>query len=230
MFSSLDRIDIVLKPTVDGRQQYVQTDHRNLAEIEKEPELSVLFALVRILNPKRMGEAAGTSEPVVLYSVLNGAPDFLRRAIRAAGGQIISGSNIHPEPDDGDRPRLDDLIASAFAAMAHAVATELGVTETPAGLAEAEQALAKVASDPKKNEIAFWSAVIKLGSFGGELIRASNGGQWIIVNSGALPFALSTSFQGGQATVNPLGKAIKRFTSGEGDSLVDLLDLLRKKP
>jgi hypothetical protein len=229
MFSSLDRIDIALKPTADGRQQYVQTDHRNLAEIEKEPELSVLFALIRVLNPKRMAKA-GTPEPVVLYSVQGEAPDFLRRAVRAAGGQIITGSNIHPEPDEGDRPRLDDVISSAFADMARAVATELRVTETPAGLAEAEQALAKVASDPKKNEIAFWSAVIKLGSFGGELIRASNGGQWIIVNSGTLPFALSTSFQGGQATVNPLGKAIKRFTSGEGDSLVDLLDLLRKKP
>ena len=32
MFSSLDRVDIVLEPDADGRQQYVQTDHRTAAE------------------------------------------------------------------------------------------------------------------------------------------------------------------------------------------------------
>jgi len=41
MFSSLDSIDIVLKPGTDGRQRYVQTDHRTAEEIEEEPELSV---------------------------------------------------------------------------------------------------------------------------------------------------------------------------------------------
>ena len=79
MFSSLDRADIVLKAGPDGRQQYVQTDHRTAAEIEQEPDLSVLFTLVRILNPKRMAEA-GSPEPVVIYSAQERPPEFLRRA------------------------------------------------------------------------------------------------------------------------------------------------------
>jgi hypothetical protein len=35
VFSSLDRADIVLKPGADGRQQYVQTDHRTAEEVEQ---------------------------------------------------------------------------------------------------------------------------------------------------------------------------------------------------
>jgi len=70
--------------------------------------------------------------------------------------------------------------------------------------------------------------VMKLGSLGGEVIRASNGGRWIAADSGSLPFALLTRFRGGEATVNPLGKAIKRFMNGQVDSLVALVDQLRR--
>jgi len=59
------------------------------------------------------------------------------------------------------------------------------------------------------------------------LIRASNGGRWTITDSGSLPFALTTRFRGEEATVNPLGKAIKRFTNGEEDSLVALVNVIR---
>ena len=62
MFSSLDRVDIELSPDADGRAQYVQTDHRSSDEIELTRELSAAFALVRILNPKRMVEAGGRNQ------------------------------------------------------------------------------------------------------------------------------------------------------------------------
>jgi hypothetical protein len=224
MFSSLDRIDIVLKEKA-GRKQYVQTDHRTAEEIEQEPELSVLFALVRILNPKRMAEE-GEPEPVVLYSAMNPPPEFLRRAIRAAGGLLTIGRSTDPEPEEGVAPPLEEVIASAFANLARAVATEHGVELTLEGLEAVESALAESAGDPDDDEIAYWSAVMKLGSFGGELIRTTNGGRWEVVDSGSLPFALSTRFRGEEATVNPLGKAIKRFANGEEDSLVALVNVV----
>jgi hypothetical protein len=55
----------------------------------------------------------------------------------------------------------------------------------------------------------------------------SNGGRWEVVATGTLPLALTTTFRGSPATVNPLGKAIKRFANGEEDSLVPLVQLLR---
>jgi hypothetical protein len=72
--------------------------------------------------------------------------------------------------------------------------------------------------------------VLKLGSMAGEIIRASNGGQWALGDSGRLPFALSTRFRGGEATVNPLGKAIKRFAHGEEDTLVSLVEMVQSQP
>jgi hypothetical protein len=228
VFSSLDRIDIVLKE-VEGRKQFVQTDHRTAGEVEEEPELSVLFALIRILNPKRMAEP-GTPEPVVMYAARERPPEFLRKAIRAAGGLITLGPGTQPEPDEGDTPPLDEVIQSAFLNMARAVAAEYRVRLTPAGLAAVERALAGSAGDPEGDEIGYWSAVVKLGSFGGEVIRASNGGRWLVVATGSLPFALSTRFRGEEATVNPLGKAIKRFAHGEEDSVLSLVNLIRSQP
>jgi hypothetical protein len=229
VFSSLDRADIVLKPGPDGRQQYVQTDHRTAEEIEQEPDLSTLFAIIRILNPKRMAED-GSPEPLVIYSAQEPPPDFLRRAIRAAGGQLVVGDAQQPVSDQGEPPALGEVIESAFANLARAVATEYGTSQSPEGLAVVERALAELAGHPEEDEVVYWSAVVKLGSFGGEVVRASNGGRWVVVDSGTLPFALTTRFRGGEATVNPLGKAVKRFENGEEDSLVALVSLIRSQP
>lgn len=229
MFSSLDRVDIVLKPGPDGRRQFVQTDHRTAAEVEQQRELSALFGLVRVLNPKRLAEA-GEPEPVVLYSAQEHPPGFLREVIRAAGGRLVIGAALQPEAEEGPPPSLERVIESVFADLARVVAVEHEVSLTPDGLEVVEAKQAEVSGNPEEDEFAYWSAVLKLGSFGGEVIRASNGGQWKITDSGSLPFALATRFQGEEATVNPLGKAIKRFMYGEEDSLVALVNLIRSNP
>jgi hypothetical protein len=125
VFSSLDRIDIVLTRGPDGRRRYVQTDHRTADEIEQEPALSTLFALVRVLNPKRTIEA-GSPEPDVAYSVRDPPPVFLRRAIRAAGGRVVVGLDEVPVADAEDLPRLGEVVASAFAGVAGTTASEYG--------------------------------------------------------------------------------------------------------
>jgi hypothetical protein len=229
VFSSLDRADVVLKPGADGRQQFVQTDHRTSEEIEQAPELSTLFALVRVLNPKRMAKASST-EPVVIYSAQHRPPEFLRRAIRAAGGQLTIGLRTQPEPEEGETAPLEEVIGSAFTNLARTVAAEYRVELNAAGLEKIEEALSEMAGDPEENEFAYWSAVVKLGSFAGELIRALNGGRWVVVESGSLPFGLVTTFQGEQATVNPLGKAIKRFANGEEDSVGFLVSAACSRP
>lgn len=229
MFSSLDRVDIVLKPGQDGRQQCVQTDHRTAAEIEREPELATLFALVRVLNPKRLAEA-GSPAPQVIYSAQEPPPAFLKRAIHAAGGLLVIGDFPGQEMTQELPPPLDELINTAFADLARAVAAECDAHLSPTGLESVESVLAEVAGDREKDEAAYWSAVLKLGSFGGEVIRASNGGQWQVSDSGSLPFSLTTRFRGEEATVNPLGKAMKRFMNGAGDSLVTLVNLVCSQP
>ena len=52
MFSSLDRVDIVYTD-LEGRDHWLQSDHRSPDAIAAEAELSLLFALIRLLNPPR---------------------------------------------------------------------------------------------------------------------------------------------------------------------------------
>ncbi len=229
MYSSLDRVDIVLKPGPDGRQPFVQTDHRTNSEIERERDLSIVFALIRILNPKRMREE-GSPEPIVMYMCQERPPEFLAQAINAAGGVLVIGPNLEQQIKPEQPLPLEGIIESAFSGLARAVAAEYGVPQTVEGLEMLEPKLAASAGDPETDETAYWSAAVKLGCFGGELIRTSNVGEWLAVASGSLPFALSVGFRGESATVNPLGKAIKRFANGEEDSMVTLVQLIQREP
>lgn len=258
MFSSLDRIDIVAQRK-DGVKEYWQSDHRTAEEIEQTRAISTLFALTRLLNPRR-GEDDGP-RAVVIYSAAEPPPEFLRQAIRAAGARLSIGDGLElePEPDaappsggggflsralrglfGGDNPApsaaaagspsLDDILQDAFARLAREVAAEHGVALDVEGLRAVESALGAKELDAEMDETAYWTAVFQLGAFGGELIRASNGGRWKQTDMGTLPFALDTRFRGGEATVNPLGKAIKFLADGEGDSVVALVQVVQREP
>lgn len=50
-----------------------------------------------------------------------------------------------------------------------------------------------------------------------------SGSRWVPVDKGSL----STRFRGGPATVNPLGKAIKFFADGAGESVAGLVRVTR---
>lgn len=264
MYASLDRIDIVTQRIVtqrDGRKEYWQTDHRDANEIEKQRALSILFALTKILNPRR-GLEPGEPEPVMIYSAISPPREFLLRALRAAGALLTVGNDLTPRPipapasesrargsflgraigaargilggaadrKDHGRPSLDDIIQDAFSSLAREVAAEHGVPMTLAGLQTVEDALAATAVSADEDEAAYWSAVFKLGGLAGELIRASNGGRWVQVETGSLPFAVSTRYRGAEATMNPLGKTIKFFADGEGESVAALVRVAQASP
>jgi hypothetical protein len=173
---------------------------------------------------------AGSPEPIVFYSTVQSPPEFLRVVIHAAGGRLMIGNDCRPVPDSGEPMALEQVVKSAFANLAQAVANEYDVPLSSDGLALLERAIADAVGIAEQDEAAYWSAVVKLGCFGGEVLRESNGGHWMVVDSGSLPFALSTRFRGEQATVNPLGKVIKLFANGDGDSLVELVNIIRSHP
>jgi hypothetical protein len=259
MYASLDRIDLVIQRD-DGRKEYWQTDHRTAEEVERQRPLSILFALVRIMNPRRGDEA----DPVMVYSAAHPPPEFLLAALRAAGALLTVGDALEPKPvpgpaaaaeargtflgrafgaargllggegatrgEAGGTASLDEIIQGAFSSLAHEVAARHGVPLTFNGLQAVETALAETSPSCEEDETAYWTAVLELGALGGELIRATNGGRWVQVDKGSLPFALSTRFRGGPATVNPLGKAIKLFADGAGESVAGLVRVTRDNP
>jgi hypothetical protein len=226
MFANLGRIDIELQPDAAGRRHFVQMDHRTCAEVEAEPDLSALFAIIRVLNPMR---ARGENEPdpIVSCSFVDLPPPFLADAIAAAGGRLVKGASISEPIAATQGPALHSVVASAMAGLVRATMTEHRVSFDATGLLAVERSLSATRISADEDAYAYWSAVLKLGSFAGELIRASNGGRWDTTGSGSLPIVLVTSFRGDEATVNPLGKAIKRFAQGEEDSVVSLVELVQ---
>ena len=226
MFSSLDRADISLAPTSAGNPQFVQTDHRSPEEIRENPELSAVMALVRIVNPKRVFED-GAPEPIVIYMCDQDPPLFLKQIISAAGATLAFGGDISPQSLPAAEP-LGRVLNDAMHELSSAVIKEYSIELNESAVSNLEQSLSPPAAE--SDEFLYWSAVLKLGAVGGELIKQTNGGEWAITDTGSLPFALATNYNGESATVNPLGKAIKYFNNGEEDSLVSLISVLKANP
>lgn len=252
MHPSLEIIDFVAKK--DGKVQYWQTDDRPMEVVTRDPALATLFVLTRLINPRR--DRAAPADAVVVYSARYEPPLFLRQAIHAAGARLTVGSDLMPrepfppsEPASGgswlDRARrllgggaektagspLDDIVQRAFVDLARATIAEHGVQLDEAGLLAVEDALAARNPDRKRDEDEYWSAVFRLGSVAGEVIRGAFGGEWRVAREsdvGPLPFALTTRYREGIVRANVLNKAMKRFQDGREESLLGMVFGLRK--
>ncbi|MFC1610137.1 hypothetical protein ACFL6C_04215 [Myxococcota bacterium] len=219
MYSSLDRIDIVAEQP-DGTQFSVQTDHRSAEEIESEPDLSIIFTLIRILNPLRMGEMAVGGVDYIFQAP---PPDFLQQAVASAGAVLKV--DKQPVPYTGPELEVTVLANQSLAALANDVAKERGLPFTEEGLAELEAEIAEDIPDQEEDEVGYWTTVIQLGAFCGEVIRAAVGGSWIVpeMAMSSLPFVFQATVRGDESKINPLGKAIKFLDDPESDSLTGLV-------
>ena len=81
MYSSLDKIDAVVKSPL----RYVQTDHRSVDEIAANPELTTLFALTRVLNPRAHAETQGLQATIVYVTAQGELPACLRDVLAVTG-------------------------------------------------------------------------------------------------------------------------------------------------
>jgi len=85
VYSSLQKIDIA---TDQAPPHYYQTDHRSREEIDAQPEISVLFALARILNARAYGTAKKIDATVVYVAFADALPSYLLDAIASAKGIV----------------------------------------------------------------------------------------------------------------------------------------------
>ncbi len=195
MFSSLDRVDLVYAGP-DGRVRWLQSDHRRPAQIEAEAELSLLFAVIRLSDPRR--DFPSECEPPVLeYRCQHMPPEFLRAAIAGAGAELVVDA---PVPHDGIAPDPESLARLAFTALAARVARERGVPCDLAGLARLEREQPTLTHDAEPpdddgahahDEVTYWRAVVQLAAFAGEVLRTTLGGAWHLdlgEQAGVLPF------------------------------------------
>lgn len=222
MFASLESIDAVVVDQATGHKCCVQTDHRTAEEMRQEEEISILFALTRVLGARSL---KSTQEEVdVVYVCAETPPDFLRHAVASAGGRI----GIHEGPAlpyDGVLSAPESLADGAFRRLVQRVLTTHSLPLDESSLEALQRAYAQ-APDQEEDEPGYWTRVVTLAAVAGELLRARWGGQWVHhVGLAALPFAFSHQIAGSTRTLvsNLVGKAQRFLTEGQHESLAALL-------
>ncbi|MFO0591102.1 MAG: hypothetical protein U0441_26390 [Polyangiaceae bacterium] len=252
MFASLDRADARMSPE-DGRTRLVLTDHRDAEEVEASRDLSILFAMIRVLRARRMDD----TKPIVFYYAPGELPDFLVEAVKAAGGRVVIGEDPRAWTDITDRvshPRdTITIVTEAMENLAHRVAREAGVPLDHAGLATFERTCLRSTleddeidvdidmdedeeipdedeeeeedSDESDGGVARWTAIVSVAAFASEILRNEVTSRWILDEDGSdsFPFRLECVAGNKEMAINLLGKGVKLRDNGIEDSLAFLV-------
>lgn len=217
MYSSLQRIDIVATRE-DGRPLLVQTDHRDEDEVDNTLEISTIFALTRLLLPKRSSHAHG----VVRYVSMGTLHPELMKVIASCDGEAeAEGAQV--DLSDVTREAPQDLADRAFSALGKKVLEREGLPTNEQGLrALCESVLGRANED--EDEIGYWTHVVELAAATGEVVRALHGGRWVDDPDrfSDIPFLLRLGTDDG-SMLNLVGKSVKFFHHGEPESPVYLL-------
>jgi hypothetical protein len=177
MYSSLQKPADIMAKLKDGRSIYVLSDHRSFAEIESDLDLSVAFALVRTINAGRFARASG-GHYLVVYSTRERPPDRMVQAIVSAGG-VLEVNHVE-QPFIGSPMDTTALIDEALRGMGQADAARTGKPLTLEGLKALQAEYASWTPKLEDDEIAYWSSVMHLGAFAGEVLRGAKGGGWAV--------------------------------------------------
>ena len=212
MYASLGRLDMTATDPKTGITVAVLTDHRKREEIEAEPELSVLFALARVVQARGYTSAAGNPVSEVIYNPWNEPPPFLLEALGATGAVLeIDRQRSHP-PSTVTR---DELAERAFTALAERVGRRCGLTDMATVLRALEAET--LASPPdKEDETAYWTRVLELMAVATAMLRKSYPGRWIMTDKCDIPFAFQFT---GDNLLLPANRARRFLADGETESM-----------
>jgi len=222
MFGSLESVDVVVQDPETGRRRFFQTDHRTAEEIRQQEEISILFALTRVLSARGLGTP---QEVEVGYVCFEPPPEFLRHAVASAGGTMA----VHEGPSlpyHGPLSQPEDLADGAFRRLAERVLRERGAALTESALEDLQFAHAQ-APDHEEDEPGYWTRVAELAALAGELLRTKWGGRWIHKPGlAAFPFAFCHPIEGSSRSLisNAVGKAQRFLNGGKHENLLALLD------
>jgi hypothetical protein len=221
MYSTLGSIDIVAADKTGG-EMYVQTDHRERAELEAEPEITVLFGLTRMLKARAHAASKSAKATVVYASFTDDPPAFLIELVAAAGGVLERAS-------DQQRvaiPKVDvtpsELADRAYRALAQRVCRRVGLEDFAAALHALEAETLLEPPDAEEDEIGYWTRVVELAAVVGEILRARTGGRWIEHEDADVPFGFQCA---DDQVLLPTNRAARFIADGEGETMFALLRL-----
>ncbi|MHC4392730.1 MAG: hypothetical protein ACYTFT_15475 [Planctomycetota bacterium] len=227
MYSSLDRVDLVVKGK-GGAIMAHQTDHRDSAELAKNPELNTLFAGIRLLNGRAY--AAGQSDTSgAAYVVLEQPPEYLIKVIALADAELHVGGKVQPTQVDLGGHTLEQVMDQAFGRLARTVADREGIEVDADALRLLESSYRETPA-AEDDEPTYWTRALELGAFTGEVMREMYGGQWRCEPDGPIPFVFRLETR--DATVFPIDKARRYFEEGDDQRpsrLVEVLEAMRSE-
>lgn len=222
MYCSLDKIDLAVE--IEGRPVAMQTDDRVAADIEAEPERSVLYAMTRILNARCQLARDGFPDAQVNYVVTHQPPRELVEALRAVGCTL---EHINTALEVLGPPSHDAIAAIAdrsFAALARRVAARVGTHDLGMALRMLED---QTLADPpsRDDESAYWGRVLDLAALAGELLRAKYDGQWTHSEQALVPFGFQIAManDADSTVLFPTNRAQRVVEDGPGESLFKLM-------
>ncbi|MFN0252163.1 MAG: hypothetical protein ACKV2T_35130 [Kofleriaceae bacterium] len=230
MYCSLDKIDLAAQ--IDGQPVAMQTDHRGRAEIEREPELSILFALARVLNARDHMADEGAPNAAIHYVVSEEPPELLRDALVAAGATLEI-TDHRREPRVGSTIELlgapseraaSELADRMFAALARRTAARVGTRDLGMALRMLEDQT-WTAPPARDDERAYWARVLELAALAGELLRAKHPdtGCWVHTDRAIVPFGFQVSTGESATVMFPTNRAQRLVEDGRDESLFKLL-------
>lgn len=223
MYSSLLTIDLVAD--ADGITKLIQTDHRDTEEMAAEPEISVLFAIARILSAKAYGVRSGKPDAQVVYGCMNTPSKEVVEAIAACGGLLaLEVGKDKPLAPVAVTP--GELADAAFRNLAKRALAATGLSDYAAALHALEAEIAADPPDAEDDEITYWTRVLELSALTGEVLRAAHGGQWIEhTEQTELPFAFAIT---SDRLVLPTNRAARFIREGEDESMFLMLASARE--
>jgi hypothetical protein len=227
VWARVDKIDRI-RPQPGGGAIVLVEDERSAAAMARNPSLSTLIAIARILDARRVLELRYRGNGEVRYAAASSPPMFLVDAITRAGAHVTDRAadrvTIPAAP-----AAVSSTIDLTFAELAHQVRTSIGPVAMPAALHTTEERRRKAPIDVDAHPAMYWTAVFELTALAGELSRP-RGGRWIEVPEMPVPFAirlasgelarparLAQRIVAGQESVESLaGEAPERADGGDG--------------
>ena len=150
------------------------------------PGLSVVVAVARILNARRVLDARYGGKGEIRYATNATLPSFLFDAVLRAGAGVAdrTGEQLLCPGSPGG---VGAIVDGAFSELAHWTRGNVGTADVASALKKVEANRKKAPLD-RDHEL-YWPAVFELASLAGELSRP-RGGRWVETQDMPVPFAI----------------------------------------
>jgi hypothetical protein len=186
MWARVHKIDRI-RPRPDGSAQVLVEDDRNPAQMARVPGLSIVIAIARVLNARRVLATKYGGKGEIRYAAPATPPPAMSDAIARAGASV-TGASGEPVVVPAAAAAIASAIVDAFAELAHHVRTNVGAKSVKDAL-DVVAARRRAPLDRDRDPAAYWPAVFALLAHAGELLRA-RGGRWIETSELPVPFAI----------------------------------------